>query len=174
MTVPGVEALVSSIMNGSFQATYVTNPSQLQETTPAGAETMPNFYYASNQTATQLADLLGGKVVQLPPFGQGTGWSEPDANFIELPNGQTFNAADVAYYANTSSEGSPQLTADITATINQGSAWTNYYQHGGPMPSFSMGYVGPPISGMTYPSGTIGADGNVINPAMQQSATQGA
>ena len=170
----GIEALVTAIMNGSVQATYVTNPSQLQETSPAGTDTMPSFYYASNQTATQLANLLGGTVVQRPAFGQDEGWTEPNANFIELSNGDTVNAADLAYYTNCSSEGSAQLTADLTQTINEGSAWTNYYEHGGQMPTFATGYVGAPISGMTYAAGTIGADGNVINPAMQQSGTQGA
>jgi hypothetical protein len=154
-------------MNGSFKPTYVNDPSKLQETTPAGTDTMPNFYYASDATATQLASLLGGTVVQRTAFGQDKGWNEPLANFIQLPNGQTFNAADVAYYANTGSVGSAQLTADITQTINQGSAWTNYYTSGGSMPTFPEGYVGPPISGMTYPSNMIGADGNVINPSMQ-------
>jgi hypothetical protein len=154
-------------MNGSFQATYVTNPSQLQETNPAGTDTMPNFYYASNQTADQMASLLGGTVVQRPAFGQDQGWNEPLANFIQLPNGQTFNAADLAYYANSGQVSSSQLTANVTATINEGAAWTNYYNNGGQIPSFPTGYVGPPISGMTYPSGSIGADGNVINPAMQ-------
>jgi len=172
---PGVEALVTAIMNGSFQPTFVTDPSQLQETTPMGTDTMPNFYYASDQTAAQLAALLGGTVVKSTPFGQDEGWSEPQANFIQLPNGQTFNAADVAYYANTGSEGADQLTADITATINQGSAWTQYYQSDGKMsmPIFAEGYVGPPISGMTYDPSMIGSDGNVINPAMQQSAVTG-
>jgi hypothetical protein len=169
---PGVEALVTAIMNGSFQPTFVTDPSQLQESTPVGTDTMPSFYYASDQTAAQLASLLGGTVVQMAPFGQDNGWTEPQANFIQLPNGQTFNAADVAYFANTGSEGAAQLTADITATINQGSAWTQYYQSGGTMsmPIFAEGYVGPPISGMTYDPSMIGSDGNVINPAMQQAA----
>lgn len=164
---PGIEALVGAIMNGSFKPTYVTDPSQLQETTPAGTDTMPNFYYASDATANQLASLLGGTVVQKPAFGQDQGWNEPLANFIQLPNGQTFNAADVAYYANTGSVGSSQLTADITQTINQGSAWSNYYLNGGNLPTFPMGYVGPPISGMAYPANMIGADGNVVNPSMQ-------
>jgi hypothetical protein len=159
---------VSAITNGSFQATYVTDPSQLQETTNEGTATMPSFYYASNQTAQQLASLLGGSVVQMPPFGV-QGASEPLANFIQLPNGQTFNAADVAYYARTGSEGGGQLTADLTQTINEGAAWTNYYTNGGSMPCFPPGYVGPPISGMTYPAGSIGANGMVINPAMQNS-----
>jgi hypothetical protein len=35
------------------------------------------------------------------------------------------------------------------------------------MPIFATGYVGPPIPGMIYPAGSIGADGNVVNPAMQ-------
>jgi hypothetical protein len=160
-------------MNGSFQPTFVTDPSQLQETSPGGTDTMPNFYFASDQTATQLAQLLGGTVVQMPAFGQDRGWSEPNANFIQLQSGQTVNAGELAYYANTGSEGPAQLTADLTATINQGSAWNTYYQQGGQMPSFPMGYVGPPIAGMTYPPGSIGTDGNVINPAMQKSATQG-
>lgn len=164
---PGILTLVNSIMNGSFKATYVTDPTQLKETTPFGTDTMPNFYYASDATANQLASLLGGTVVQRPAFGQSSGYSEPLANFIQLPNGQTFNAADVAYYARTGSVGTNQLIADITQTINQGSAWANYYTAGGNMPSFSMGYVGPPISGMTYPANMIGSDGNVINPAMQ-------
>ena len=163
---PGISALVTAIMNGSFKPTYVTDASKLQETNPAGTTTMPNFYYASDQTAAQLAQLLGGKVVQMTPFGQDKGWSEPVANFIQLPNGQTFNAADVAYYARCGAQGPQQLTADITQCINEGSALTNYYHGSGPMPVFSMGYVGPPISGMTYAPGTIGADGNVINPAM--------
>jgi len=84
-----------------------------------------------------------------------------------LPNGQTCNAAGLAYYASCGPEGAAQLTADLTQTINQGAAWSNYYANGGSMPSFATGYVGPPISGMTYPPGSIGADGNVINPAMQ-------
>jgi len=163
---PGIQALVSAIMSGSFTPTFVTDSSQLQETTPAGTDTMPNFYYASNATAGQLASLLGGTVVQRTAFGQDQGWNEPLANFIQLPNGQTFNAADIAYYANCGSEGAAQLTADITGTINEGSAWTNYYMNGGAMPTFPTGYVGPPIAGMTYPAGSIGADGNVVNPAM--------
>jgi hypothetical protein len=173
VTTPGVQALVADIMNGSFQPTYVTNPAQLQETNPAGTDTMPNFYYASDQTATQLAQLLGGTVVQRPAFGQDQGWSEPNANFIQLPDGQTFNAADVAYYANAGPEGATQLTSDITATINEGSAWTNYYEQGGAMPTFSEGYVGPPIDGSTYAANMISANGNVINPAMQQSGVSG-
>jgi hypothetical protein len=168
-----VGALVTAILNGTFQPTDQTDPSKLQEITPAGTDYMPNFYYASDQTAAQLAQLLGGTVVQRPAFGQDKGWSEPNANFIQLPNGQTFNAADIAYYANSGSQGAEQLTSDITAAINQGSAWTNYYQNGGSMPTFAMGYVGPPISGSTYSASMIGADGNVINPAMQQPATQG-
>jgi len=160
-----VEAVVAAIMNGSLQATYVTNPAQLQETTPVGTDYMPNFYYASDQTASQLAQLLGGTVVQRPAFGQVQGWTEPLANFIQLPNGQTFNAADVAYFTKCGDEGPAQLTADITATINEGAAWTKYYQDGGAMPFFPEGYVGPPISGTTYPASMIGTDGNVINPA---------
>jgi hypothetical protein len=170
---PGVEALVTAIMNGSFKPTYDTSVSQLQEITPTGTAVMPNFYYASDQTAAQLASLLGGTVVQKPPFGATPGYGEPEANFIQLPNGQTFNAADLAYYAKTGSEGAGQLTADITSTINQGAAWTNYYEYGGSMPSFPMGYVGPPISGMTYPASMIGANGYVINPAMAQSTSTG-
>ncbi len=173
VTTPGVGALVTAIMNGSFQPTYESSPSQLQEITPAGTDYMPGYYFASAQTAQQMAQLLGGTVVQSPAFGQDKGWSEPNANFIQLPSGQTFNAADVAYYAKSGSQGAAQLTADITAAINQGSAWTNYYQQGGSMPTFAMGYVGPPIGGSTYPSSMIGADGNVINPAMQQSSVKG-
>jgi hypothetical protein len=158
-------------MNGTFQATYVTDPSQLKETTPAGTYTMPNFYYASSQTANQLAQLLGGTVVQRPPFCQDKTWNEPVANFIQLPNGQTFNAADLAYYGRCGVQGAAQLTADLTQTINEGAAWTNWYMNGGALPAFPTGYVGPPISGMTYPAGSIGADGNVVNPAMQNTST---
>jgi hypothetical protein len=168
---PGVGALVTAIMNGSLQPSYVTDPSQLQQSTPAGTDYMPSFYYASDQTADQIAQLLGGTVVQMPPFGTEQGWSEPLANFIQLPGGQQVNAADLAYYANTGSEGTAQLTADITSTINIGSAMTNYYQYGGAMPIFTEGYVGPPIAGMTYPASMIGSDGNVINPAMQTSVS---
>jgi hypothetical protein len=168
---PGIQALVTAIMNGSFQPTNVTDPSQLQETTPAGTDYMPSFYYSSNATANQLASLLGGTVVQRTAFGQDRGWNEPLANFIQLPNGQTFNAADIAYYARSGSVGATQLTADLTSTINESSAWTNYYMNGGSMPVFPSGYVGPPISGMSYPAGSIGADGNVINPSMASIST---
>jgi len=168
---PGIQAMVSAIMNGSIQPTYVTNPAQLQETYPLGTDYMPSIYYASDATANQLASLLGGTVVQRPPFGQDQGWTVPPANFIQLPSGQTVNAADLAQYANCGFAGASQLTADLTAAINEGSAWANYNQNGGSMPSFPPGYVGPPISGMTYPPGSIGADGNVINPAMQNSNT---
>ena len=164
---PGILSLVSAIMDGSFKATNITDPARLKEVTPWMTDTMPNFYYASDQTANQMAQLLGGKVVQKPAFGQNQGWSEPNANFIELPNGQTFNVADVAYYARCGGQGVAQLTADITQTINAGAAWSNYYKSGGPMPSFATGYVGPPISGMDYPPGMISWDGTVINPAMQ-------
>jgi hypothetical protein len=166
----GIQALVSAIMGGSFKPTY-ENPSQLTETSPVGTDTMPNFYYASTATANQLASLLGGTVVQQPAFGQDAGWSEPLANFIQLPNGQTFNAANIAYYANCASAGPAQLTADLTGAINEGSAMTNYYTNGGQIPTFATGYVGPPITGMTYPAGSIGADGNVVNPAMQGTNT---
>ena len=164
---PGISALVSAIMNGTFHATNVTDPSQLQETTPWKTDTMPSFYYASDDTANQLAQLLGGTVVKMPPFGQSPGWNEPLANFIQLPNGQTVNAADLAYYGRCGVEGAAQLTADLTATINEGAALSNYYTNGGQMPTFATGYVGPPITGMTYASGAVGADGMVINPAMQ-------
>lgn len=172
-TTPGIQALVSAIINGSFQPSYVTDLSKLAQSTPAGVAYMPSSDYASDDTAQQLAQLLGGTVVQRPPFGVDPGMSEPDANFIQLPNGMTFNAADVAYYARCGGVGAAQLTADITQTINAGSAWTNYYQNGGTIPTFATGYVGPPISGMTYPAGSIGADGNVINPDFQTSTTQG-
>jgi hypothetical protein len=173
-TTPGIEALVSAIIGGTFVGTNVTDPSKLQEINPLRTDTVPSFYFASDQTAAQLAQLLGGKVVQMPPFGQDKGWSEPNANFIELPNGQTFNAADVAYFSKVGVPGAAQLTSDITATINTGAAWTNWYQNGGQMPSFAPGYVGPPITGMVYPAGSIGPDGNVINPSSQNSVTQGA
>jgi hypothetical protein len=169
-TTPGIQALVGAMLNGSFQATYVTDPTQLKEVSPVGTDTMPNFYYLSNDSANQMAQLLGGKVVQMPAFGQDTGWTEPLANFIQLPNGQTFNAADVAYYTRCSAVGGPQLTADITQTINEGAAWSNYYKNGGPLPSFAIGYIGPAISGMTYPAGSVAADGNVINPATGSSS----
>jgi hypothetical protein len=132
---------------------------------------MPSIVYLSDDSANQMAQLLGGKVVQMPPFGQVSGGNEPPANFIQLPNGQTFNAADVAYYSRCNMVGSAQLTADLTGTINAGAAWNNYYKNGGALPSFTIGYIGPAIAGMTYPAGTIAADGTVINPAMQPSST---
>jgi len=162
---PGIQALIAAIMNGTFQPSYVTSPSQLTETNPLGTAIVSNFNYLSDQTANQLAQLLGGTVVKAQPFGQDIGWTEPYANFIQLPNGQTFNAADVAYYARNARSGDAQLTADLTQTINIGAAWTKWYQTGGSMPVFPTGYIGPPISGMTYPAGSIGVNGMVINPA---------
>jgi hypothetical protein len=168
---PGISALISAIQNGSLTDTDVTDSTQLSVTTPWGNYTVSSFYYASDDTANQLATLLGGKVVQLPPFGQGGGCTEPLANFIQLPNGQTVNAASLAYYAQGAGCGTGQLAADLTQTINEGAALTNYYQNGGPMPMFPIGYTGPAISGMTYPPGTIAADGTVINPAMGNNNT---
>jgi hypothetical protein len=118
--------------------------------------------------------MLGGKVVQMTAFGQDQGWTEPLANFIQLPSGQTFNAAVVANIANLSVPGgAAQLTADLTQAINENSAWTDYDHNGGSAPTFAAGYIGPAISGMAYPTGTVAADGTIINPAMQSSGTQG-
>jgi len=171
---PGMAALVNAIQNGTFQVSYVTDPSQLKETTPWGTDTLSSVNYASNQTAAQLAQLLGGKVVQMTAFQDSAGSADPMANYIQLPNGMTFNAADVAYYGSATMPGGPaQLTACLTATINQGAAWTNYQLNGGTEPSFAEGYIGPPVSGMTYPPGTIGANGMVIDPNAPSSGTQG-
>jgi hypothetical protein len=153
-------------MNGTLVATQVTDPTKLTEVSPLRTTQMPSFYYASDQTANQLAQILGGKVVQMPAFGQSKGWIEPQANFIQLQNGQTVNAADLAYYAKCGNQGVQQLTADLTACINEGAAATNYYQHGGIIPTFDVGYTGAAIVGQQYPAGTVAADGTVINPAM--------
>ena len=59
----------------------------------------------------------------MTPIGQGPGVAEPAANFIPLPKGQTVNAADLAYCGRCGMEGAAQLTADLTQTISQGSAW---------------------------------------------------
>lgn len=168
---PGISALITAIQNGSFTATNVTDPTQLTVTTPWGNYAVSSFYYASDDTANQLATLLGGTVVQLPPFGQTKNCVEPLANFIQLPNGQTVNAASLALYAQGAGCGTGQLAADLTQTINEGAALTNYYQYGGPMPMFQVGYTGPAITGMTYPAGTVAADGTVINPAMGSYST---
>jgi hypothetical protein len=168
---PGIAALIAAIQNGSLTATNVTDTTQLSTTTPWGTYTVSNFYYASDDTANQLATLLGGTVVQLPPFGLTKNCTEPLANFIQLPNGQTVNAASLAYYAQGAGCGTGQLAADLTQTINEGAALTNYYQFGGPMPMFPIGYTGPAITGMTYPAGTVAADGTVINPAMGSYST---
>lgn len=168
---PGIQALVSAIMDGSFQPSNVTDPSKLAETSPFGNATLSSAYYASDDTANQLAQLLGGKVVQMPAFGQAAGWTEPLANFIQLPNGQTVNAASLASYAGSGEVGAAQLTADLTQDINQGAAWNNYYQNKGAAPSFTAGYIGPAISGMVYPAGSVAADGTVINPAMANNQT---
>ena len=153
-------------MNGSLQPTDLTDPAQLSEVTPRGTFQMPSIYYASDETANQIAQLLGGKVVQKPAFGEGPGCLEPLANFIELPNGMTVNAADLAYYTKCGDEGVQQLTADLTQEINQGAAISAYYDNpSGPMPTFEIGEIGPAIPGMTYPAGTLAADGSVINPS---------
>src|SRR5271157_1770927 len=172
---PGIGALIGAIMDGSFQPTYLS-PSQLVENTPYGAIDDSPAYYASDQTAQQLATLLGGKVVQQVPFASSTATStEPKANFIQLPSGQTVNAADLAYYAKCGGCGVQQLAADLTQEINQGGAITSYndqmlaFLNGSgtfpsEMPMFQAGVIGPPIAGMTYPPGTLAADGSVINP----------
>jgi hypothetical protein len=101
VSTPGVGALVTAIMNGSFQPTYVTDQSQLQETTPVGTDYHAEFLLRLRSDGrTAGVSYWAATVVKQTPFGQDQGWTEPLANFIELPNGQTFNAADVAYYAN--------------------------------------------------------------------------
>ena len=172
---PGIGALIAAIMNGSFQPTF-KDRSQLMENTPFGTVYDSPAYYASDQTAQQLATLLGGTVVQKVPFpSSDAATTEVKANFIQLPSGQTVNAADLAYYARCGGGGVQQLAADLTQEINQGGAITSYndqmvaflsgtgnYPGAGPM--FQANVIGPPITGMTYPPGTLAADGSVINP----------
>jgi hypothetical protein len=172
---PGISALIGAIMNGSFQPTDKT-PSQLVENTPLGTVYDSPAYYASDQTAQQLAALLGGTVVQKVPFASSNAaTTEPKANFIQLPSGQTVNAADLAYYAKFGGYGAQQLAADLTQEINQGGAITSYNDqmvaflsgkgnYPGASPTFQANVIGPPIAGMTYPPGTLAADGSVINP----------
>ena len=173
---PGIGALIAAIMNGSFQPTYKT-PSQLAENTPLGTVYNSPVYYASDQTAQQLATLLGGTVVQKVPFASSNATTtEPKANFIQLPSGQTVNAADVSYYAKFGGYGAQWLAADLTQEINQGGVITSYNDqmvaflsgtgnHPGDPPTFQPNVIGPAIAGMTYPPGTLAADGSVINPA---------
>lgn len=172
---PGIGALISAIMDGSFQPTYLTT-SQLAENTPSGLVFNSPAYYASDQTAQQLATLLGGTVVKQVPFpSSNAATTEIKANFIQLPSGQTVNAADLAYYAKFGGYGAQQLAADLTQEINQGGAISSYnqqmvaYLNGtgnlpGEMPAFQPNSIGPAIAGMTYPPGTLAADGSVINP----------
>ena len=155
---PGIGALIAAIMDGAFQPTYSS----------AG--------YASAQTAQQLATLLGGTVVQKVPFASCYATTtEATANFIQLPSGQTVNAADLAYYAGCGGGGVPQLAADLTQEINEGGAITSYNDqmvaflggtgsYPGAGPIFQPNEIGPAIAGMTYPPGTLAPDGSVINP----------
>ncbi len=172
---PGIGALIDAIMDGSFQPTYLT-PSQLEENTSTGTVYNSPAYYASDETAQQLATLLGGTVVQEVPFPSSNATTtEIKANFIQLPSGQTVNAADLAYYAKFGSYGVQQLAADLTQEINQGGAITSYNQQmvaflsgtgnfPADTPTFQPSEIGPAIAGMTYPSGTLAPDGSVINP----------
>lgn len=168
---PGLTALINAMADGTFQATYITDPARLTEVGPLRTTQMPNFYYASDSTAAQLAELLGGKVVQMPAFGQSSGWIEPLANFIELPNGMQVNAADIAYYARYAKQGTKQLAASLTAEINIGAAYTEFYKTGKTFELFPPGYVGPPIPGLKYPEGSLNSDGSVINPWATNTAT---
>jgi len=156
----GISALIADIINGSFVPTYIT----------AG--------YASAQTATQLASLLGGTVVQLAPFACTNWMNETKANFIQLNNGMVVNAADLAYYAAFKGAGTVQLAASLTQEINQGAAITAFTQQmiaylsgtsGTPpsIPTFQPNVIGPAIPGMVYPPGCIAADGSVVNPLAQ-------
>ena len=178
---PGIAAYISAIMDGSFQPTYKT-PAQLAENTPFGTIYNSPAYYASDETAQQLASLLGGTVVQKMPFASSNALTtEIKANFIQLPSGQTVNAADLAYYARCGNVGVQQLAADLTSEINTGGAITRYndqmiaYMSGqGPFPTaqtLAAGQIGPAIAGMTYPPGTLAADGSVINPNAPQIGT---
>ncbi|MBZ5726416.1 MAG: hypothetical protein LAP87_15625 [Acidobacteriia bacterium] len=172
----GIAALVHAMMNGTFQASYVTDPSQLVEKTPYGSYQAGSMSYASDETANQLAQLLGGTVVKRQAFPIAQGWQAPLANFIKLPGGQLVNAGDLASYARCAGYGVQQLTADLTQEINQGSAITKLYDYeqaywsgqptgDPPDTAFQIGDPGPAIAGMVYPAGTLAADGSVINPA---------
>ena len=124
-----INALVDAIMNGSFKP-----PPQVNG---------PGYYYASDQTAQQLASLLGGAVVQQVPFGTTNAATEQKANFIQLPSGQTVNAADLASYAKDANVGAAQLTADLTSEITAGANINNENQQtvawlaGGPLPTYT-------------------------------------
>jgi hypothetical protein len=171
----GIAALVQAMMNGTFKSTSLTS-SQLVEQTPLGSFPLSAQQYASDQTAIQLANLLGGAVVQKPATPLPNGWQAPNADFIELPGGQVVNAGDLASYAKCAYLGAQQLTADITQEINQGAAISSFndgvqsVMNGlsnvlPPAPTFRIGDTGPAIAGMAYPTGTLAADGSVINPS---------
>lgn len=172
----GISALVYAIVNGTFKPSFVTDPGSLVETTPRGSFTLPSMSYASDATAQQMAQLLGGTVVKKLAFPLSQGWQAPLANFIKLPGGQMVNAGDLATYARFPQLGIQQLTADITQEINQGAAISKLYDYEQaalsgqalteepPDTNFKIGDPGPAIAGMIYPEGTLAADGSVINP----------
>jgi hypothetical protein len=171
-------ALVDAIMNGTFQPAYVTDPSKLMEVTPMGSYQMASTSYATDDSAQKLAQLLGGTVVQKPAFPLPRGWQAPLANFIQLPSGQVVNAGELQAYAKYPYLGRQQLLFDLTQEINQGGAVSQFYdaeqacmssQSATTLspPAFQIGDSGPAIAGMTYPAGSLAADGTVINPSAQ-------
>jgi hypothetical protein len=166
---PGIGALITAMQDGTFQPALIPT-AEIQGTYNNG-----NSAYATDQTAQQLATLLGGTVVQKIPFPT-TNWAtEAKANFIQLPSGQTVNAADLAGYARYSNYPVLTLAQDLTQEINQGGAISQYYDQmvaylGGAgsyptqTPTFQPDVIGPTIAGMAYPPGTLAADGSLINP----------
>jgi hypothetical protein len=142
----------------AFQPTYQTG----QQATGGGVTPSPlnPVNYASNQTSTQLAGLLGGQVVPDTAMGSppGAGINIPTPNGIQLPNGQTVDAGVIA---NLLSRGySPQAAAQqlsiqsggaiqvtpqqvqqfmgapsSTASYVQGQGWTGTNAAGTPQPT---------------------------------------
>ena len=140
-----VNALVNAIMNGSFRPPAQTNG--------------PGYYYASDQAAQQAAALLGGTVVQKIPFATTNAATQPKANFIQMPNGQTVNAADLVGYAQDANVGAAQLTADLTSELNVGGNITNENDQttawllGGPLPTYTAdSRVNVPLSVAAQPA----------------------
>ncbi len=79
--------------------------------------------YASDQSAQDLAKLLGGKVISAPlrEAGGGTAgspWNTPNANYIVMPNGAVENAGTLASMANSmGGVGSKQFQTALSQTL---------------------------------------------------------
>jgi hypothetical protein len=155
---------------GYTQNNVGTGPNQGDPASPGyGQPIQTNYnpaYYANNATAQQIAQQLGGTVVQGDPFNLSSAgpFSAPNANMIQLPNGRVIDAGTIAGYEQVWGDNPSMLQALINSEITgQGqnpAAYTGSLANYNPAAVSQPGYKPPPgatvNTGGTTGGGTTG------------------